>query len=81
MDARIDFVQEEALRLQWSTKIRAIYVVEDVSICLVIRTLEFRAVWQHLPPLPESMLMRRQLPVHQRHEVLHCHPLLFAAVI
>ena len=44
--------------------ILAICVVEDVSKHLDILILEFRAIWEHPPILPECTRMLHQLLVH-----------------
>ena len=61
---RTKFVQEEPLGLRCWTKILATCVVEEVPIYVDILTLEFWAIWEHLPSLPECMLIRRRLLVH-----------------
>ena len=48
-DDRTDFVQEDRLGLPCWTMILAICVVVDVSRCLIILTLEFSIILEHLP--------------------------------
>ena len=74
-----DFVQDEPQDLRCLTKISATCVVEDVSKYLDIPTLEFWAIWEHPPSLPERMLIRRQLSITVRqsckdiHYICCCH--------
>ena len=75
-DGRTDFAEEERLDLpHWTTNL-AICASVAVSKYLDILTLEFWAVRQHPPTLPECMLTRRQLLVRHSPAVLQWHPLL-----
>ena len=67
-------VKKKRLGLPYWTMILAICLVEDVSIYLDRLTLKFWAVWEHLPSLPECMLIRRQLLVHHRKVLSQWHP-------
>ena len=50
-----------------------IRVVEDVSKHLDIPSLEFRAIWEHPPILPESWQILHQLLVHHNLVILQWH--------
>ena len=67
MDVHINFVREILLDLQCSPKISAICVVEDVSKHL---TLEFWAIWEHSPMLPEYRTILHQLLVRHNMVIL-----------
>ena len=60
--------------------ILVICAVQDVSRCLDIPTLEFSTISERLSPLPQCMLMRRQLLAHQSGSLART-PIIFAAVI